>query len=83
MFAKWINCDKMLCSHEDSALGKRVPGPRRETLEMRKGRKLEGRLLGFYELAERWVRDKVRVTGTQPGKGPGLCLPARLMLRVR
>lgn len=51
MFAKRINCDKTLCSHEDSALGKRVPGPRRETLELRKGRKLEGRLLGFYELA--------------------------------
>lgn len=51
MFAERINCDKSPYSHEDSALGKRVPGPRREMLEMRKCRKLEGGLPGFYELA--------------------------------
>lgn len=70
MFAKRINCDKTLCSHEDSALGKRVPGPRRETLEMRKGRKLEGRLLGFYELACEMGQGQGQSHGHTTWQGP-------------
>lgn len=29
---------------------------------------------------ERWVRDKVRVTGPHPGRVPGPCLPTHLMI---
>lgn len=74
------------CTTGPAVAMRRVPWgswwPRQEMLRMREDRRLKEELPGFQELAGEMGQGQGQSHGSAPWRGPKLCLPVRLTLRL-